>query len=222
MARRLTTAFSNDPSIGGITFDAVIEESVISTAESTDFSVEDGTVFQDHITNRPDMITMTVSVSNSPFPGASGSVINTAIGNGMSRVTPLVSSAIGVGYGVVGAATNSGSMNTRTSSAWENIFNLKTKKGVFDVQTQNLLYRNCHITSLYYKTNSDNENVIDIVIEMKAIKTYKTGLSDGQPSSDQLNEADSASQQAAPPESLGEKAKVLLNESVQSVVGLFA
>lgn len=201
----ITTVFSKQsPSIGGLIFDATLEESVTATSESTDFTVEDGSVYQDHIINMPEVITMTVSTSDTPFLGLLGTAAATLGGGVASKFPPAVAAVAGVAGELINSAYNAGSLDTRSSAAWNTLFDARAKKSVFDVQTSKRIYENCHITSLYHKTNPENEGGIDIVVEMKAIKTYKTKLSGSQPSKDQLRQGDTASIQAAPEANLGE------------------
>lgn len=200
----ISTIFSkSNPSIGGVTFDCTFSESMEASYESTDYSVESGAVYQDHIRKLPKMITMRVASSDTPFAGPLGSLVATGAGYIGSKLPPLVTGAIGSGASLFNASNSAGSPDTRSAAAWQEILQSADKMNVFDVVTTKGIYQNYHIRKLYYECNPDNENSIEIVIDMKEVRTFKSSIESGQPSKSQLSTGTSESEQASPPSNLG-------------------
>lgn len=200
----ISTIFSkSNPSVGGVTFDCVFSESMEASYESTDYSVESGAVYQDHIRKLPKMITMRVASSDTPFAGPLGSLLATGAGYIGSKLPPLVTGVIGSGAELFNASNAAGSPETRSAAAWQEIVQSADKMNVFDVVTTKGIYQNYHIKKLYYECNPDNENSIEIIIDMKEVRQFKSKLESGQPSKSQLREGTSESVQAAPPANLG-------------------
>ena len=193
----------SNPSIGGVTFDCTFSESMEASYESTDYSVESGAVYQDHIRKLPKMITMRVASSDTPFADPLGSLRATGAGYVGSKLPPLVTGALGTGMELFNASNAAGSKKTRSSAAWQEILESADKMNVFDVVTTKGIYQNYHIKKLYYECNPENENSIEIVIDMKEVRQFQSELEYGQPSKSQLKAGTSESVQAAPPANLG-------------------
>ncbi|WPH64017.1 hypothetical protein vBVpP1_15 [Vibrio phage vB_VpP_1] len=200
----ISTIFSkSNPSVGGVTFDCTFSESMEASYESTDYSVESGAVYQDHIRKLPKMITMRVASSDTPFAGPLGSLLATGAGYIGSKLPPLVTGGIGTGAEIFNASNSAGAHDTRSAAAWQEILQSADKMNVFDVVTTKGIYKNYHIKKLYYECNPDNENSIEIIIDMKEVRTFSTSVDPGQPSKSQLKDGTSESEQAAPPSNLG-------------------
>jgi len=200
----ITTIYGrSDPSIGGLTFDCVFSESAESAYESTDYSTEDGAIYQDHIRKLPKIIMMRVGVTDTPFKDLLGRVVSTGLGSVSGALPPIVNQAISAGTQLYNASNGAASQDTRSAKAWQEVVKAADSRATFDVVTTKGMYKNFHIRRLSYETNPDNQNSIEIIIEMKEIRQFKSGLSSGQPSSSQLRPGTSESVQAAPPANLG-------------------
>ena len=201
----ISSIFSKaDPSIGGVTFDCTISESVTAAYESTEYAVETGFVSQDHIRALPKTITMKVASSDTPFASVLDSIAATGVGFLASKLPPLITGLVGTGAEIYYNASSAASSEaTRSSAAWNQILNAAEKMEPFDVTTATGIYKNYHIQKLYYEKNKDNENGIVIVIEMKEIKQYSSNLHGGQPTKKQLLSDSSEAVQACPPINLG-------------------
>lgn len=205
----LATMFSkNDPTIAGLTFDCVISESMEATYDSTDYSVESGAVYQDHIRPKPKIITLRVAMTDTPFAGFAESLVNTGISYGASYLPSAVTGAIGTGTDIWDAAYGSDAL-TRSAQSWVNLLKVAEGKDaqrpiVFDVLTTKGLQTNYHIQSMSYETNETNEQSIEIVVELKQILTKSTLLPGGQPTKDQLRIDSTEMTQCQPPVSLGD------------------
>ncbi|AUR82868.1 hypothetical protein NVP1029O_35 [Vibrio phage 1.029.O._10N.261.55.A7] len=200
----ISTIFSkSNPSVGGVTFDCVFSESMEASYESTDYSVESGAVYQDHIRKLPKMITMRVASSDTPFAGPLGSLLATGAGYIGSKLPPLITGVAGSAISMYNASNASASPDTRSAAAWQEMLDSADKMNTFDVVTTKGIYQNYHIKKLYYECNPDNENSIEIIIDMKEIRQFRSGIESGQPSKSQLREGSSESIQASPPANLG-------------------
>tara|TARA_B100001063_G_C16779142_1_gene569424 strand:- start:34482 stop:35108 length:627 start_codon:yes stop_codon:yes gene_type:complete len=200
----MTTIFSkSDPSIGGVTFDCILSDSMEASYESTDYSVESGAVYQDHIRKLPKMITMRVASSDTPFAGPLGSLIASGVGYVASKLPPLVTGLAGTAASIYNASNSAAAPDTRSAAAWQAMIESADKMGVFEVVTTKGIYQNYHIKKIYYECNPDNENSIEIIIDMKEVRTFQSNIESGQPDKSQLREGSSESVQAAPPSNLG-------------------
>lgn len=200
----VTTIYGrSNPSMGGLTFDCVFSESASAGYESTDYSVEDGAIYQDHIRKLPKMITMRVGVSDTPFKGVLGRILATGAGAALGALPPIVSGAVSVGGQLYNAANGSGSPDTRSAKAWQEIVKAADSLATFDVVTIKGMYKNFHIKNISYECTEENENSIDIIIEMKEIRQFQSGIESGQPTKSQLRDGTSESIQAAPPANAG-------------------
>lgn len=200
----ISTIFSkSNPSVGGVTFDCIFSNSMEASYESTDYSVESGAVYQDHIRKLPKLITMRVAVSDTPFAGPLGSLLATGAGYVGSKLPPLVTGIAGTAASLYNASNSAASQDTRSAAAWQAMIESADKMDVFEVVTTKGIYPNYHIKKIYYECNPDNENSIEIIIDMKEVRTFESNIESGQPSKSQLKPGTSEAQQAAPPVNLG-------------------
>ncbi|CAM0105924.1 tail fiber protein [Vibrio phage 209E38-1] len=200
----ISTIFSkSDPAIGGVTFDCIFNETMEASYESTDYSVESGAVYQDHIRKLPKMISMRVAVSDTPFAGPLGSLLATGAGYVGSKLPPLVTGIAGTTASLFNASNSAATPDTRSAAAWQAMLDAADKMDVFEVVTTKGIYQNYHIKKIYYECNPDNENSIEIIIDMKEVRTFQSNIESGQPSKIQLRAGSSESIQAAPPSKLG-------------------
>lgn len=195
----------SNPSVGGVTFDCTLSESMEAGYESTDYSVESGAVYQDHIRKLPKTIVLRVASSDTPFAGVLSKESILASGAGFigSKLPPIVTGAVGSAVSLFNASNAAGSKETRSSAAWDEIIKSADKMNVFDVVTTKGIHQNYHIRKLYYECTIENANAIEIVIEMKEVRQFQSNIESGQPSKSQLKEGTSESVQAAPPANLG-------------------
>jgi hypothetical protein len=173
------------PEIGGLYFDAVIEESDELTTDVTEFPVESGDVGNDHAVQRPLSLTMRVGVSDNPFRAArrraaeaglplAGTAMNlggTAVGAGIGQLSGGGAAAAGVAAGVASAAYNSGSASTASETVMENIRGLQRENEIISVVGVKTSYSRMMITSTRRETNKENEQALELVVEMQEIQT---------------------------------------------------
>ena len=184
-----------------VTFDCIFSETMEAGYESTDYSVESGAVYQDHIRKLPKMISMRVAVSDTPFVDnlSLGSLVASGAGFLASKLPPLVTGAVGSAVSYANVANAAADAKTRSAEAWQKMIQESDKMNVFDVVTTKGIYQNYHIKKIYYECNPDNENSIEIIIDMKEVRTFESNIQSGQPKKTQLREGSSESIQAAPP-----------------------
>jgi len=188
-----------------VTFDCIFSESMEASYESTDYSVESGAVYQDHIRKLPKFISMRVAVSDTPFVDnlSLGSLVASGAGFLSSKLPPLVTGAVGSAISYANVANAAADAKTRSAEAWQKMIQESDKMEVFDVVTTKGIYQNYHIQKIYYECNHENENSIEIVIDMKEVRQFESNIQSGQPKKTQLRDGTSESIQAAPPANLG-------------------
>lgn len=177
------------PDIGGIFFDATLEESDELQTDVTRFPVESGFEGNDHAVNRNARIIMFVALSDNPVRSATAQAtqgdaleslanlnlpagilragIGIGVGRAISALPPGVASAVGLGASV---ATNTvGQALSRSASVLEQIRALQSRREVISVITQKANYQNVLITNTRRITNPRNEGGLELVVEMEQI-----------------------------------------------------
>lgn len=174
------------PKIGGLYFDATLEESTELQTDVTEFPIENGSIGNDHAVNRPLRLSMRVGISDNAFRaaraaipegfGTLGGIAGTqAIGGALSAVPASVAAAAGLGASVANAAYLAGQATTRSQSALESIREVQGAKALIDVVGLKREYKNCLITNTRQETNKENEQALELVVEMTQLITVPLG-----------------------------------------------
>lgn len=184
------------PSIGGIFFDATLEESDELQTDVTRYPVETGFEGNDHAVNRNARITMFVALSDNPVRSATAlatqgdalerlnnlnlpaGIIRAGVGIGVGRaisaLPPGVAAAVGLGASV---ATNTvGQALSRSASVLEQIRALQSSREIISVVTQKASYQNVLITNTRRTTNPRNEGGLELVVEMEQLNILYSSL----------------------------------------------
>jgi hypothetical protein len=168
-----------EPSIGGLYFDASIEETTELVSEVSEFPIENGALGSDNVAQRPLVITMLVGVSDNPFralsasanaiPGGAlaGSLGGTAIGGVIGQLGGSAAAVAGLAGSVVNAAYAAGQAETRSLSVLEEMRAIQ-RAGLFvDVVTaKGKTYTRCLIRNTRQATNKENEQGLELVVEL--------------------------------------------------------
>lgn len=186
------------PSIGGIFFDATLEESDELQTDVTRYPVETGFEGNDHAVNRNAKITMLVALSDNPVRSATALAtqgdalerlnnlnlpagilragVGIGVGRAISALPPGVAAAVGLGASVATNAVGQGS--SRSSDILEVIRDLQSRREPFTVITQKAKYANVLITNTRRTTNPRNEGGLELMVEMEQINILYSSLRD--------------------------------------------
>lgn len=166
------------PEIGGLFFDALIEESSELVTDVTEYPIEDGRVGNDHAVDRPLRLTMTVALSDNPikaavadatgsFSGLGGTIVGTAAGAIIGTLGGAAAAAVGIAGSVLtelagGAETRSGKMikAIRKKQQGHELLTVVGAKGTYD---------NVMITNTRVQVTKQNEGGLELVVEMKQL-----------------------------------------------------
>ena len=87
------------PDIGGLYFDALLEESSELITDVTEYPIETGAIGNDHAVDRPLRLIMTVALSDNLFKSA---MAHDSIPEGLRGLAgPVVGTAIGATFGML-------------------------------------------------------------------------------------------------------------------------
>lgn len=206
-----------EPSIGGLYFDASLEESTEMVSEVSEFPIESGALGSDNVAQRPLVITMLVGVSDNPFralsaaanaiPGGAlvGSLGGTAVGGLIGQLGGAGAAVAGLAGSVANAAYAAGQAETRSLSVLEEMRAIQ-RAGLFvDVVTaKGKTYTRCLIRSTRQATTKENEQGLELEIEL--IQPLVVGEDPNQEGTnkDELAPDDPVATQGQPPVNLGE------------------
>ncbi|MFE8049321.1 phage baseplate protein [Brenneria goodwinii] len=163
------------PEIGGIFFDAILEESSELRTDVSEYPLETGETANDNAVTRPMTVTMTVAISDNPvkaltaeagqFSGIAGVGAGVAVGaassllsGGAAALTGLAASA-GLSFAASGTK--------RSESALLELRKLQVEKSILTVVGINSSYDNMIITNTRVQKSKENEGGQEIVVEMR-------------------------------------------------------
>lgn len=174
------------PSIGGIYFDAVLEESTELQTDVSEFPIEDGSVGNDHAVHRPLRLTMTIGMSDNKFRALRAAASELAdqsaqttsfgqlagvaggahVGLQISQLSPAAAALAGLGASVANATTLNRSQGVleaiRTLQRIGTLLTVVSAKGG--------TYKNCMITNTRQVTNKQNEGGLELIVEMVQVR----------------------------------------------------
>jgi hypothetical protein len=200
------------PEIGGLFFDALLEESSELVTDVTEYPIETGAIGNDHAIDRPLRLMMTVALSDNPikaalaettgqFSGISGAAVGTAAGAIIGTLGGAASAAVGIAGSVLtelagGAETRSGKM-IKAIRALQSAHELITVVGAKDS------YDNVLITNTRVQVTKQNEGGLELVVEMRKLIVVDS-LANQAIVNSRLPADDTASTQAQTENNLGE------------------
>lgn len=205
------------PTIGGLYFDASIEETTEMISEVSEFPIESGALGSDNVAQRPLVITMVVGVSDNPFRALSaaandipgGSLVGSIGGIAVGGVVGQLGSAAAEVAGVVGQAANAayaaGQAETRSLSVLEEMRAIQRAGLWVDVVTaKGKTYSRCLIRSTRQDTNKENEQGLEMTVELVQPLTVGDDPYQKGTDKDELAPDDPVSTQGQPFVELGE------------------
>jgi len=181
----LSVFMKKSPTIGGYSFDAVLEDHLTLSVELTSYPVESGARVNDHRIVNPVKWVMMGAISNNELKTS----ITDFIGGAVSNLTknPYVAMAAGLSAGFL-----AGSSDTRSSSTLEFLIKLMMIEDPFDVDAGDIQLKNMVITRLSRAKDPENENALIFVAELQELITIDRLPLLGQPQQYQLRPGDVA------------------------------
>lgn len=203
------------PTLGGIEFDAVLEDTFEASVDITGFTIELGARASDHRIVNPFRWSIVGAVSNNPL----GPSITDFVSGGLSNIfnSGVLSTATGLA-----ASFLSGGNDTRSSAVLEFLIALMTTGEPFDVDAGDIQLKNMVITRLRRTKDPENEGGLIFEADLQEYATLATTISKNQPSLSILNPSDPSSTQASALQNIGEiRGKSPVQSVINSVKSLF-
>lgn len=195
------------PTLAGMEFDAVLEDTLDVTATITDYTIEIGARVGDHRIINPIKWTLTGAVSNTPI----GPIPTDVLGGIVSELGGggVLATLAGLSSGYL-----AGSDQTRASSTIDQLMMIMTQKDTFDIDAGDIQLTNMVITSMTRTKDASNEGGLIFTCELQELPTLSTVLSKQQPKQDQLRDGDPAKTGVA---ALINKGEIAVKEAGQKV-----
>lgn len=208
----IITLFSSvSPTLAGLEFDAVLEDTYEADVEFTQYAIEVGANVADHGIIRPIRWKLTGAISNNEL-GASAT----------DFLTGAVSSQLGAAGALAGglsAGFLAGSSDTRASSAFETLRELQFARQPFTIDAGDVTLTNMVIASLRRTKTPDNESGLIFEADLQELPTLDTVISrQTEPNQSDLAEGDPAQTQATSLLEKGEQALSDIGSTINNAV----
>lgn len=150
------------PTIAGLSFDAVLEDTLDVSVSITSYPIESGVRIADHRIFNPFKWTMTGAISNNPVKVQ----LTDFLGGALSNLTdnPIVSTVAGLSAGWL-----AGSDETRPSAALDVLLKLMSESEPFDIDIGEIVLKNMAITRLSRTKEPRNESGLEFVAELQEV-----------------------------------------------------
>lgn len=201
----------SDPTIGNVSFDAVLQDNFEAAIELTDYPVESGVRVNDHRIILPLKYSITGSVSNNPLK----ITITDFIGGGLSN---LGGGVIGSTIAGLSAGFLSGSDSTRASSALEYLLDLMRTGEPFTVDAVDIQLFNMVITKIARGKDPENENALIFVADLQELISLDRLPNQNNPTQSQLRTGDPAKSAVAGLVKKGQQIGAEVTAQAESVV----
>ncbi|MGL5282297.1 MAG: phage baseplate protein [Plesiomonas shigelloides] len=204
------------PTIGGYSFDAVLEDTLDISVELTSYPVESGARVNDHRIINPIKWSLTGAVSNNPLTPT----ITDFLGGTLSNLTdnPYVATVAGLSAGWL-----AGSAETRSSTTLQLLIGLMMTGDPFYVDAGDIQLNNMVITRLSRGKDPSNEGGLIFVAELQELISLDRLPMLGQPQQYQLRKLDPAQSAVTSTIKKGQQmvrqANKAVNTAVNNVLG---
>jgi hypothetical protein len=204
----LITLFTKTaPTIGGVEFDAVLEDTLEAPVTFTDYPIESGARAVDHGIIEPYRYTMLVAVSDNPlrplFTDFAGGILSNFFDSN------ILSQIAGISAGLL-----SGSNSTRGASALEFLLGLRVSRASFDLDAGDIILKNMVVTNVRRTKTPENEQGLFAEISLQELPTLDTIFTPQAPKQSQLRDGDPSKSQVA---TALDKGEVAIREAGQSI-----
>ena len=185
------------PTLAGIEFDAVLEDTFEATADLTSYPIELGARATDHSIINPRTWSLVGAISNTPL----GPGVTDFIGGGLSKFVDsgVLSTAAGLSAGFL-----AGSQETRSSAALELLLVLLTLGEPFDIDAGDIQLKNMVITRIRRTKDASNEGGLIFEADLQEFPTLSTVIANNEASASQLNQNDPSASQCSALNNRGE------------------
>lgn len=199
------------PTIGGYSFDAVLEDTLDISVELTSYPVESGARVNDHRIINPIKWSLTGAVSNNPLTPT----ITDFLGGTLSNLTnnPYVAAVAGLS-----ASWLAGSEETRASTTLQFLIGLMMTGDPFYVDAGDIQLDNMVITRLSRGKDPSNENGLIFVAELQELISLDRLPTLGQPQQYQLRKLDPAQSAISATVKKGQQMVRQANKAVNTAV----
>ncbi|AFC22439.1 tail fiber protein [Vibrio phage CP-T1] len=204
------------PTIAGIEFDAILEDTIESSVEFTGYPIESGARAADHGIIQPYRWSLIVAVSNNPLKPQ----VTDFIGGALSNLTnnPLLASIAGTSAGLL-----AGSSDSRASAALQLLLALQMARESFDIDAGDIQLQNMVIVNIRRTKTPDNETGLFAEVQLQELPTLETIITRGtNPTANQLRDNDPSQSQLAALVNRGEQfardVGATINEAVSNLL----
>ncbi|ARD61137.1 hypothetical protein Y71_14865 [Kosakonia radicincitans DSM 16656] len=165
------------PEIGGIFFDAILEETSELRTDVSEYPLENGQTANDNAVTRPMTVTMTVAISDNSVKALMDQAgdLSGLAGIGAGVATGAVSSLLGGGAAALaGIAASAGlafavSGRQRSEEALVNLRRLQRYNSILTIVGVSSSYDDMIITNTRVQKSKENEGGQEIVVELRAL-----------------------------------------------------
>lgn len=162
-------------SITPLLLDATVKENFTSTAEATQHPVEDGADVTDHVIIRPNGLTISGIITETPFEGLAGLVkaAGASVGSSIGQALGPFGTAVGAVAGGIGAKSIAssifGSSDRQLGAVSAEFVKLRDAKMPVDIQTGLQLYSSYILTSFTCSRDQKSGGSINVDLEFKEL-----------------------------------------------------
>lgn len=211
----LNIFLSKSPTLGGIEFDAVLEDTFEASVELTGYPIELGARVSDHRIVQPFKWSIVGAVSNNPL---SPSVLDFAGG----ALSNFFDSGIFATAAGLSSSFLSGGNETRTSATLDLLISLMTTGDTIDIDAGDIQLKNMVIVRLRRTKDPENEGGLIFEADLQEYPTLLTTISKNQPSTSILRPTDPSFSQSSATKNNGEANGFSPASSIANAVkGLF-
>jgi hypothetical protein len=202
---------AKSPTINGIEFDAVLEDTFEASVTLTGYPIELGARASDHRIINPFRWSIVGAISNTPL---SASLLDFA-GGGLSNFfdSGVLASVAGLSAGFL-----AGSEETRSSAALAALISLMVNGEPFDIDAGDIQLTNMIIARIRRTKDPENEGGLIFEADLQEYPTLLTTLSKNQPALTQLSPDDPSYSQASALQNLGEIRGIAPSSNIASAV----
>lgn len=185
------------PTLAGIEFDAVLEDTFEATVDLTSYPIELGARASDHRIINPFRWSLVGAISNTPL----GPNVTDFVGGGLSNFfdSGVLSTVAGLSAGFL-----AGSDETRSSSALDLLLKLMVSGEPFSVDAGDKILENMVIARIRRTKDASNEGGLIFEADLQEFPELSTVIAKNQPSSSQLNPNDPSASQCSALNNRGE------------------
>lgn len=185
------------PTLAGIEFDAVLEDTFEATVDLTSYPIELGARASDHRIINPFRWSLVGAISNTPL----GPNVTDFVGGGLSNFfdSGVLSTVAGLSAGFL-----AGSNETRSSSALDLLLKLMVSGEPFNVDAGDKILENMVIARIRRTKDASNEGGLIFEADLQEFPELSTVIAKNQPSSSQLNPNDPSASQCSALNNRGE------------------